>query len=273
MMQSLVFPQYSEFLLAVLLATIVFVSRGHSQILLLLAKGAQDVILLLPVKFVNRLALMQIRAGWRTNTAFGYLCLWKIALALLLLLILSVSVPTLSVFGAAAAFFVPDLFLFVRMKQRQRQIIESLPQAMDLMVLCVDAGLGLDATIQRIADERTIIANVLNEELVLLGKDILLGMERERAYAEMFNRTGVEELRILGSALNQSSKLGLSIARVIRVQSEFLRLRQRQKAEEKAGKLPVLMAFPLWFFIMPSLMTILIAPSFILLSEQMGALK
>ena len=91
----------------------------------------------------------------------------------------------------------------------------------------------------------------------------LLGMSRQRAYQVLYNRTGVEELRALTSALNQSTKLGLSIARILRGQADFLRTKLAQKAEEKSAKLPIYMAFPLWFCVMPALMVILLAPSII----------
>jgi tight adherence protein C len=137
------------------------------------------------------------------------------------------------------------------------------------MVLCVDAGLGLDAALQRIATEATGITNALNDELGLLGREILLGMDRERAYRELYNRTGVDELKTLGSALAQANKLGLSIARILRAQSEFIRKRQGQKAEENAMKMPIYMAFPLWFFIMPSLMLLVLGPSLIKFYQHM----
>jgi tight adherence protein C len=95
-------------------------------------------------------------------------------------------------------------------------------------------------------------------------------MERQRAYQELYVRTGVDELKTLGAALNQGSKLGLGIARILRAQSEFIRTKQSQKAEERAFKLPVYMAFPLWFCIMPALMVILLAPSLIMFFQQAG---
>jgi tight adherence protein C len=166
------------------------------------------------------------------------------------------------------AFFLPDLFLVHRSNKRQTSIRETLPQALDLMVLCVDAGLGLDATLQRIAAERTDTASALNDELGVLGRDVLLGMERDRAYQELYKRTGVEELKALGSSLNQSAKLGISIAKILRSQADFLRMKLAQKAEEKAAKLPIYMSFPLWFCIMPALMVILLAPSMITFLKQ-----
>jgi len=148
-----------------------------------------------------------------------------------------------------------------------------LPRALDLMVLCVDAGLGLDSTLQKIANEKAAIAVALNDELQILGRDLLLGMDRERAYQELFNRTGVDELRTLGSALYQASKLGLSIARILRAQSEFIRKKQSQKAEEKALKMPIYMVFPMWFCIMPSLLVVVLGPSLLRFFQQLHGLN
>ena len=112
-------------------------------------------------------------------------------------------------------------------------------------------------------------AEDVNAKGGLLGREVLLGMDRERAYRELYHRTGVDELKTLGSALAQANKLGLSIARILRAQSEFIRKRQGQKAEENAMKMPIYMAFPLWFFIMPSLMLLVLGPSLIKFYQHM----
>lgn len=233
---------------------------------------ATQTISCLPASYLEWLELRQIWSGWRSNTAFGELASLKVYGSLSLLL----SGLFLPVWGAAMVavgfFFLPDAVMLVTSRRRQEEIRQSLPQALDLMVLCVDAGLGLDATLHRISTEQSAVARSLNEELMTLGRDVLLGMERERAYQELYARTGVDELRSLGSSLNQSSRLGLGIARVLRAQSEFLRSKLSQKAEERAAKLPVYMAFPLWFCIMPALMVILLAPSVIMFLQHLGPL-
>jgi len=228
-----------------------------------LSQPAIALISLLPASYLIWLQRMQLWAGWRNNSAFATLCAVKVATSFVALLS-SFVIPPLFSFGLTfVLFFIPDIFVLAAVQKRQQQIKEALPQALDLMVLCVDAGLGLDATLKRISSEQSLVNPALNEELANLGRDLLLGMERERAYSELFNRTGVEELKILGSALSQCAKLGISIGKVLRTQSEFLRTRLAQKSEEKALKLPVWMSFPLWFCIMPALMLILIGPSII----------
>lgn len=266
--------QYPEligaWLVAVLLA--VTLTKGNSEPNSLpswLTEPASQLISFLPRAYVGKLVSWLNLAGYRNNSAFGALCCLKVYPCLSSALLFFVTAPTIALPLVITFFFVADLFLLLKVKKRQKQIRESLPQALDLMVLCVDAGLGLDAAIRRIASERTAISNALNDELLTLGRDILLGVGRERAYQELYNRTGVEELKALTSALNQSAKLGLSIARILRSQAEFQRTRLSQKAEEKAAKLPIYMAFPLWFCVMPTLMVILLAPSIITFMQNL----
>lgn len=266
--------EYPEFAVACALGFLVLVLRwagtGGLHASEQLAAPAKAMVLALPNKYVQWLTRTLLWAGFRHGTAFGDLACLKVGLALAsiaaAIFLPLVIVPPLAV----AAFFLLDAMVAWLARRRQQEILESLPQALDLMLLCVDAGLGLDATLQRIAREPTAIATALNSEILTLGRDILLGMERERAYQELYRRTGVDELKTLGAALNQGSKLGLGVARILRAQSEFIRTKQSQKAEERAFKLPVYMAFPLWFCIMPALMVILLAPSLIMFFQQAG---
>ena len=216
-----------------------------------------------PERYLRWLVKLQLWSGWRSNTAYGALATLKI-LPVMASLLTAIIVPSwAAILMAIISFFVLDVYLVVRSRKRKTRIKESLPQALDLMVLCVDAGLGLDATINRLASEETSINNDLNTELKILSRDILLGLEREKAYQDLYERTGVDELKSLGSSLNQAANIGISISKILRSQSEFLRTKLSQKAEERAAKLPIYMAFPLWFCIMPALMVIVLAPSFI----------
>lgn len=267
------FLEYPEFLLAALAGGLFFflnrtTSGTNLYLPTFITEPAVTVVSAMPAKYVTWLMRLQNWCGWRSNTAFGVLSAVKVYAPILLLGLLAFVGPAVTLPVVLASFFVPDAVLAITAKRRQEQIRQSLPQALDLMVLCVDAGLGLDATLQRIAAERTIVAIALNEELQTLGRDVLLGMERDRAYQELFRRTGVDELKALGSSLNQSAKLGLSIAKVLRTQADFLRMKLSQKAEEKAARLPILMAFPLWFCVMPALMVVLLAPSLITFFEN-----
>ncbi|HEY9717171.1 MAG TPA: type II secretion system F family protein [Trichormus sp.] len=265
--------QYPELILAVVLLIVVMIGsqtdQGEWHWPSWLAQPAKTCLSVAPDSYLIWVSQSLIHAGWRNNLSFGDFASCKMYLPLLTVF-LALFVPLQAVLAVAVLIWLAaDAVLYFCVKKRQTGIRRSLPQALDLMVLCVDAGLGLDATLQRIASEATGITNALNDELGLLGREILLGMDRERAYRELYNRTGVDELKTLGSALAQANKLGLSIARILRAQSEFMRKRQGQKAEESAMKMPIYMAFPLWFFIMPSLMLLVLGPSLIKFYQHM----
>jgi tight adherence protein C len=224
----------------------------------------------MPPKYLAWLNRSLVQGNLRSNMSFGDFAGAKLYLPILALLLTFYFPPYVALVAALLLYFLPDLYLKVRVHRRQSEIQRALPQVIDLMVLCVDAGLGLDATLQRIASENSELASALNDELVVLGREILLGVDRERAYGELYNRTGVDELKTLGSALHQASVLGLSVAKILRAQSDFLRKRQSQKAEEKAMKMPIYMAFPLWFCVMPALMLLVLGPSLIRFYHSMS---
>lgn len=207
-------------------------------------------------------------AGYRGNVAIATLAAAKVYPVLVAPLVwFFINQPLFIVPIALFLFFAPDLFLQVAVSKRQQAIRESLPELLDLMVLCVDAGLGLDATISRVAADST-RGSALIDEVMTLSRDILLGMDRQKAFAELYKRTGVEELRSFAASLNQSNQLGISVSRTLRNQAEFLRSKLTQKAEEKAARLPIYMAFPLWFCIMPALMVLVLAPSLIIFFRE-----
>lgn len=266
---------YPEFIIAAILGIVMLRSNRESESEGLpswFTQPATTIMGAMPNGYLKWLHKRQVWAGWRTNSAFGALAAGKIYIPLLMVIAGLIAplwvVPLLMVL----TFFIPDLLVTAMSSRRKQKIKESLPQALDLMVLCVDAGLGLDATLQRIATESSVVNQELNDELLILSRDILLGMEREKAYVELFERTGVDELKSLGASLNQSSKLGISVSRILRGQAEFLRNKLGQKAEEKAAKLPIYMAFPLWLCIMPALLVVVLAPSFITFFEQVRPL-
>lgn len=271
-MQTIALLKYPELIMAALLGIMVLFSLRKEQAMHCpswLADPAKNFLDYAPVSYQNWVGRSLVQAGWRSIYSLGDFASLKIYLPILALSLLAVLPPYIVAGIVFAICFLPDLILVISYKRRQREIRDSLVQAIDLMVLCVDAGLGLDATVQKVATGDTGLANALNEELNILGREILLGLDREKAYQDLYNRTGVDELKTFGSALAQASKLGLSIAKILRAQSEFIRKKQSQKIEEKAMKMPVYMAFPLWFCIMPSLMLLVLGPSLIKFYHQM----
>jgi tight adherence protein C len=227
------------------------------------AEPAKALLMLMPDKYLLWVNRCLVQGNLRSNMSFGDFAGAKLYLPISATLLAFYLPLYVAAIAALILFWLPDLYLTVRVHRRRSEIQKALPQAIDLMVLCVDAGLGLDATLQRIASENSELTSALNDELVILGREILLGVDREKAYGELYNRTGVDELKTLGSALHQASILGLSVAKILRAQSDLLRKRQSQKAEEKAMKMPVYMAFPLWFCVMPALMLLVMGPSLI----------
>jgi len=271
-MQTTALLQYPEFLLAGLLSIFVALNM-HQQVEWhwpnWLTQPAKSCLAILPESYLIRINQLLLQANWRSNFSFGDFAACKLYIPLLAA-ILVLFLPLYAVCALVLlSWFAPDIFLIACVKHRQQEIHNALPQAIDLMVLCVDAGLGIDATLQRVSSDSTKIAKALNDELNILSHEILLGLDKEQAYRELYDRTGVDELKTFGSALTQASKLGLSIAKVLRSQSEFIRKKQSQKAEEKAMKMPIYMAFPLWFFIMPALMLLVLAPSLIKFYHQL----
>lgn len=265
--------QYPEFVVAGMLAVLLAaraIFDGTSKVGNAFLDAAKSVVYLLPERYLAILQRNQMWSGWRGPRAVPILCSIKLYPAMMVSFALGLFHPLLGIFVGIVTFFIPDLVVFIMRTNRQREILSSLPQALDLMVLCVDAGLGLDSALHRVASDHSVLAEALSDELGALNRDILLGMDRERAYEDLFVRTGVEELRTFGSALNQSSKLGLSIAHVIRAQSDFVRLKQHQRAEERASKVSIWLVFPLWFCIMPALMIILLAPSLLLFFKSIA---
>jgi len=215
---------------------------------------------LLPADYNSFLIKTQIRSGWRSDDAFAQLMAIKLYSALTISFALFFLVSAMHALAGLALFFLADVVVFVFMKLRQKKIIASLPSMLDLMVLCVEAGLGIDATIKRVA-ERGAISNPLYIEMRLLSNDILFGMSHERAHDELFLRTGLSELKAVSSALNQCTKRGLSIAKILKAQSEFWRNSLARDAEKRANKLPVLLAFPIWLLIMPAVLIVLVSPA------------
>lgn len=180
----------------------------------------------------------------------------------------STSVPLntvlLTLLGMATlGYYLPNLVLAQLIRQRQREIFESFPDALDLLTVCVEAGLGVDAALGRVANDIETKSAVLSEELRLVGLELRAGSDRERALRNLSARTGVEEVDAWVSMLVQADRFGTSIAATLRIQSEMLRTKRRQRAEEAAAKIALKLLFPLIFCIFPALMLVLLGPALI----------
>ncbi len=168
----------------------------------------------------------------------------------------------------SAGYFVPLLLLSHLVGVRRRKIREELPDALDLMVVCVEAGQGLNAAIKRVADELMASCPNLPGELHKVNLEINAGQDREQALRNLAERTGVEEVASLCNILIQSERFGTSIAQTLKVQSDALRTARRQKLEELAAKTPVKLVFPLILFIFPALLVVVVGPAVVRVSSN-----
>jgi tight adherence protein C len=157
-------------------------------------------------------------------------------------------------------FFTPSLWVFLMTKTRQEKILKGLPDAMDLMVVCVESGLGIDMTFKRVGDEMRPICKDLSDEFTLTTLEIRAGMSREDAYKNMNLRIGLSEINSLMVLLSQTSHFGTSLAKALRVHADGMRIKRRQIAEETAAKSAVKLVFPLVLFIFPAIFVVLVGP-------------
>ncbi|HUG26548.1 type II secretion system F family protein [Piscinibacter sp.] len=165
--------------------------------------------------------------------------------------------------AAALGYYLPNLVLSHLVKIRQREIFENFPDALDLMTVCVEAGLGTEAALTRVADDMVHKSAALSDELRLVNLELRAGAPRDRALRNLAIRTGVEEVDGFVSMIIQAERFGTSIAQSLRVHADMLRTRRRQRAEEAAAKIALKLLFPLIFFIFPSLMLVLMGPAMI----------
>jgi tight adherence protein C len=169
----------------------------------------------------------------------------------------------LTAFGILLGAFVPKMWVSRKIYKRRETIRRGVPNMLDLLVVCVEAGLSFTAAIHKLADEMRITCRPLAEELRIVTQEILIGKSKADAFRNLANRTGVEELRSLAVTLIQADKLGTSIASSLRVLAESMRFKRRQRAEEAANKTAVKLVFPLVFLIFPELLVILVGPAMI----------
>jgi tight adherence protein C len=170
---------------------------------------------------------------------------------------------------AGSMFYLPELVLWWLTRRRKEQIFLGLPDALDLMVVCVEAGLGLDQAMRRVSDEMQKSYPVIAEEYGLCNLHMQMGRSRAQVLQELGQRSGVDDLRALASILIQADKFGSSIAQALRVQSDSMRTRRRQIAEEKAAKTAVKLIFPLVLFIFPGIFVVLVGPAAITMVREM----
>jgi tight adherence protein C len=174
-----------------------------------------------------------------------------------------------AVLVSAALFYLPDAVVWLVASRRKESIFLSLPDVLDLLVVCVEAGLGLDQAMRKVSEEMRRSCRVVAEEFALCNFQLQMGRARTDVLQDLGARTGVDDLRSLAAILIQADKFGSSIAQALRVQSDSMRTRRRQLAEEKAAKTSVKLIFPLVIFIFPAVFIVLVGPAAITIVNEM----
>jgi tight adherence protein C len=231
----------------------------------------------------NALKLRLANAGFRSDSAVSvYLGLQFASLLIFFVISLAWFVPyyglqretmmplaTRIIIVTGIGFYLPKIVLWYLRKKRMEEIFLSLPDALDLLVVCVESGLGLDAALRKVCDEMKGHAKIICEELSLCNFQLQMGRPRREVLHDLGVRTGVDDVRSLAAILIQADRFGSSIAQALRVQSDSMRTRRKQIAEEKAAKTAVQMIFPLVLFIFPGIFVVLVGPAAIQIANQM----
>jgi tight adherence protein C len=172
--------------------------------------------------------------------------------------------------AALVGCYLPNLALSMRLRERKRDIFENFPDAADLMLVCVEAGLGMDAAMTKITDEIRMKSGALADELHLTNLEMRAGASRAQSLRNLALRTGIEEIVTFATMLAQSDRFGTSIGESLRVFSEDLRHKRQVRAEEHAAKVPTKMLIPLCLFIFPSIIMVILGPAIIVIARTIG---
>lgn len=224
---------------------------------------------------VSNARLKMIQAGYFSPSAVSAFYGMKIVVAILVFAGLMLFLPILlrsfppgslfglAAFGAGLGYVLPAWHVDYRRAKRQRLIREGFPDSLDLLLICVEAGLGLDAAISRVASELSLAHSILADHYRFVGAELRAGRSRHEALRGFSDRTGVDEVRSLVTLLIQSDELGTSISQALRVHAFEMRAKRLLRAEEKAHKIPVKLAFPLMFGLIPVIFMVTLTPAII----------
>jgi tight adherence protein C len=220
-----------------------------------------------------------LQAGYHDKNSlaryYGIKIVLMLGLPLLIFFGSTIFLPTISsnnlliltIAGVMAGLIGPSFYLDSKLETRQRTIRNSFPDIVDQLVVCTEAGLGLDAGLQRVSKDAALSNEIMAYEMGLVNAELRAGVSREQALKNLVTRTGVEEIRGLASALSQSMRFGTSIGNTLRVFAEDLRDKRMQRAEEEAAKLAVKMLFPLAFCFFPGIFIVILGPASISIYE------
>lgn len=221
----------------------------------------------------SQLRINFLRAGWRSQSTipvfYGIKSLFALAFPFIILIAavndLIIQSKNIIFFYAIIAssigYYLPNLVRSHYIKKRQREIFENLPDALDLLTICVESGLGLDQAIARVAAEIHLTCTALSDELESVLMEVRSGFSKEQAFRNLALRTGVVEIDLLSAMLIQTERFGTSIGDSLRIHSDNARTKKRQNTEEAAAKIAIKLLFPLIFFIFPTLLMVLLGPA------------
>lgn len=258
-------------------------SAGGERFQDLLQKAAPSLAKPLQPKTEEESSKLKVRlanGGWRGENAVSVFLACKVA-ALLVGVVLALFIVTPN-YGfdlngimyffivMGIVFYVPELIVRYRVGHRQKQIFMGLPDALDLMVVCVEAGLGLDAAMRKVCEEMGMTFPIISEEFSICNFQLQMGRPRREVLHDLGIRTGVDDMKALSAILIQADRFGSSIAQALRVQSDSMRVRRRQLAEEKAQKTAVTLLLPLIMFIFPAVFVVLVGPAAIQIMKSFG---
>ena len=229
----------------------------------------------------NALRVKMIQAGYYNTRVIRIYYLMRILLAVGMAMSLALLMPIIAadtaiesvvmLAGAAGmmGYFLPVFLLSRRVRKRQLSIREGFPDALDMLLVCVESGLGLDGALARVADEIGRAHPLLSEQFGFIGRELRVGRDREVALRSMAERIGIDEVTSLVTLLIQTDKLGTSIGDALRAHAYEMRSTRLLRAEEKAMKLPVKLSIPLIFFILPALLLVILAPASLSIGRDM----
>ena len=239
---------------------------------------------LLPVSPQDARVLQKdfVAAGIRSNSAISVFYGVKIVLTVAFLALAltarnhiesPVSRLMYPIAGAGIGFYLPSLFLRRLIKRRFTNIRLSLPDVLDLLVICTEAGCGLDQALVNVSRELKNVHPDVSEELALVNMEIMAGKSRAEAMRNLAKRVPEDEVKKLMAILIQTDRFGTSVSEALRTQSDYLRIRRRQDAEEKAGKVGVKLVFPIFFFCLPALLVVTAGSGILQLMHSLGSIS
>ena len=231
---------------------------------------------------VGAVRLKLLQAGYRSPRAVSIYYSLRILSLVAGAILIAVLAPALSLSGtrlliwiaaaAALGWILPSGFLSRKVRLRQKEMQKALPDTLDMLVVCVEAGLGLNQAIVRVSDEVEHISSAMSEELQIVNLEIRAGTPREDALRHLGDRTGMKDIQGLVAMLIQTDRFGTSIAQALRVHSDDLRVKRRQRAEEQAAKTTIKLVIPLAVFVFPAMFVVILGPAVLSIMESFGSL-